>query len=88
MKHDVCMTSHRNYNALARCEWPAAAWVRGEGPYVVVSLCPAGTITLHANVDDAFGARDFMDLHGCGGRCEMRHEVRCLDDLDAEFSHH
>lgn len=34
-----CDRRHREWWTLARCVWPKAEWVRGDGPFASASLC-------------------------------------------------
>ena len=34
MRHGRCPKDHRTYRTLAKCEWPHAEWVAGEGPFM------------------------------------------------------
>jgi hypothetical protein len=80
LTHD-CGVRHRTWKVLAQCEWPRAAWVSGSGPWAFLSRCPHGphddvlTVTLCRTEGSALAYRGQMDLMGCGGRCEGRHEV-------------
>ena len=74
-----CTRRHRTYSTFARCIWPRAAWVLGEGPYAVVAYCKVTTVTLHPDLDAARGALDFIGDFGCGGRCTRRHKLIRLE---------
>lgn len=83
-----CSRQHRTYNAVARCVWPRAGTIVGEGEYATVSYCAHGphdhavTVQLHETLDDAEFAKDFIDRSGCGGRCSRQHEIIRLAHLD------
>lgn len=81
IKHK-CGTKHRTVNAAARCQWPRAVTVLGEGRYATLSDCPHGphaktalVIHLHEGPDAAQNAINFINRLGCGGRCEKRHWI-------------
>ncbi|MET7639348.1 hypothetical protein [Streptomyces sp. NPDC005438] len=70
-----CTRAHRTYNALAKCMWPRAVWVCGEGPYATVSRCPSGgrrnalTVALWSTHEAALSAKKIIDDSMCGGSC-------------------
>lgn len=80
-----CNRRHRTYRTLAECIWPRAAPIIGEGEYATVSYCAHGphdravTVQLHATLDDANAAKEFIDRTGCGGRCTRQHEIIRLE---------
>ena len=74
-----CTRRHRTYSAFARCNWPRAAWITGEGPFAVVAYCRVTTITLHTTMDGACSALDLIDAGGCGGRCTRHHKLIRLE---------
>lgn len=74
-----CTRRHRTFGALARCIWPRAAWISGEGAFVVVAHCRVTTVTLHADVEAAQSALDTIDGGSCGGRCSRHHKLVRLE---------
>lgn len=80
-----CGTRHRTYRAVARCRWPRAEWVHGEGRYAVVAYCRVVTVTLHPTPAAAARAKHLIDASACGGRCHRDHE---LVDLHHEHEIH
>ncbi len=70
-----CRLRHWSYLPFARCSWPDAAWVWGEGRWATVTNCRGVTVMLHATLDDALAAVDAIDRKACGGGCQRRHEV-------------
>lgn len=78
-RRHYCARQHRSYRTFARCVWPRAAWVAGDGPYAVVAYCKVTTVTLHATYERAAEAKAAIDSGACGGRCIQRHEVLYLD---------
>lgn len=78
-----CARQHRTWHSLARCMWPRAAWVAGDGPFASVSWCPRGlTVVLHETALGAANAVRTIDAAGCGGRCIGNHEVIRLERSD------
>lgn len=74
-----CTRRHRTYRTLATCMLPTAAWIVGEGPFAVIAWCGTPTVSLHRDESDARQAFDFIDAHGCGGRCTRHHEIVRLE---------
>ncbi len=70
-----CRLRHWAYLPFARCAWPDAAWVEGEGRWASVAHCRDLTVMLHKTLDDARAAVDAIDRKACGGGCQRRHEV-------------
>lgn len=71
-----CTRTHRTYTTLAKCIWPRALWIHGNGPYASVARCGRGTtVALYPNAQDAHDAKALIDNTGCGGLCQRRHEV-------------
>lgn len=70
-----CESAHRTFNKLARCMFPRAGHVIGEGPFASVAWCRVVSVQLHATREDAQAAVEFIGRHGCGGRCRGDHEV-------------
>ena len=71
-----CTRTHRTWTTFAKCVWPKALWVHGDGAYASVARCGRGTtIQLYSSPIEALGAKQLIDSHGCGGLCQRRHEV-------------
>ncbi len=70
-----CRLRHLDYFAFARCSWPDAAWIEGEGRWASVTNCRGTTVMLHATLDDAVAAVAAIDRRACGGACSRHHEV-------------
>lgn len=71
-----CTRTHRTFTTFAKCIWPRAHWIHGDGAYASVARCGRGTtIQLHATATDAQDAKEQIDGHGCGGLCQRQHEV-------------
>lgn len=70
-----CTARHRTFRTLTRCMIPAAAWVMGEGPVALIAWCKMPTVSLHADVEAAQESKAFIDVTGCGGSCQRRHEI-------------
>lgn len=70
-----CERNHRSIRAVAKCLWPRAAWIRGDGPFALLAHCRHLTVTLHPTIEAAMTAKQHVDAHGCGGRCDGDHEV-------------
>ena len=72
--------NHRSYYTLARCGWPTAAWVTGDGEWAVLAPCRALTVSLWQSQDKALNALEFIDASGCGGQCSpVLHSLWLLD---------
>ncbi|MGO1318496.1 MAG: hypothetical protein ACTMIR_15915 [Cellulomonadaceae bacterium] len=77
-KH-YCQARHRTFRTLAKCVFSRAVWVTGNGPFAVVAWCGDLTVSLHPDVDTARSSKEFIDGHGCGGRCRRDHEIVLLE---------
>jgi hypothetical protein len=73
-----CHRNHRNYRTLARCLWPRAEWIAGDGPYATLARCRVLTVELHTTEDTARKSLARIDGTGCGGRCYGDHELIVL----------
>lgn len=80
-----CRVRHRSWPTTARCEWPRAVSVTGDGPWATLAWCPGGsrpgpalTIALWPTEDEARSARASIDRSGCGGQCRRDHEIVSL----------
>jgi hypothetical protein len=66
---------------MAKCIWPRADWISGEGPYATVTRCPHAvyreviTVKLHANRSAAEATLQLINETGCGGHCVKNHEL-------------
>ena len=87
-RQHYCERNHRTMAAVAKCLWPRAVWVHGEGEYACLAWCgsgprpgPALTVELFTTAAAAEGAKAAIDHGGCGGRCEgeRRHELVHMD---------
>jgi hypothetical protein len=74
-----CARRYRSYSTLAKCVWPRAAWIAGQGPFAVVAWCDVLTVTLHQDHAAALEAKRITDASACGGRCTGRHEIVRLE---------
>jgi hypothetical protein len=70
-----CQSTHRTLNKYARCVWPNAIWVHGEGRYALLAHCAVLTVSLHARLEDAEKWKTIIDTSLCGGRCYRDHEI-------------
>lgn len=78
MMHDACPIRHRTWRAVAKCIWPRAEWVMGEGPAALLVRCSVLTVALHADRESAEWAKAQLDITRCGGRCTRLHRVVSL----------
>jgi hypothetical protein len=69
---------HRSFRTMARCIWPKAAWVQGEGAWASLAWCRVLTIELYRTRERAEAAKRTIDSTGCGGGCHRVHEIVCL----------
>jgi hypothetical protein len=85
-RQHYCTRQHRSWRTLAKCIWPRAVWVEGDGPYAVLAWCNSArqfagyhaacpSVSLHADVESAEDAKRRIDLGACGGMCNRRHEI-------------
>lgn len=74
-RRHACKAKHRTYQRFARCTFPRAAWVAGEGPFACLSWCGALTVLLCGNEQAALDAQKLIDSDGCGHACYKEHEV-------------
>jgi len=70
-----CHAEHRTLRALAKCMWPRAVWVAGEGRYATLAHCDVLTVQLHQTREAAESALGMIDRTGCGGGCHRHHEL-------------
>ena len=83
-RRHYCERKHRTYRTLAKCIWPRAVWVVGEGPFALLAWCRDLTVTLHWDYDGAVEAKRLIDSDACGGRCTNRHEIVKLAPAEIE----
>lgn len=74
-----CVRKHRTFQTAAKCIWPRAAWVQGEGRFALLAYCRVLTVSLHETAEAAEDSKAFIDEFHCGGMCYGRHEVLELD---------
>ncbi|MGH2651381.1 MAG: hypothetical protein ACRDHS_03035 [Actinomycetota bacterium] len=84
-----CDRRHRSFLTFAKCVWPRALWILGDGPFASVSWCGArpglpryrsgASVKLWETIEDAHKAKAQIDYTGCGGLCVRRHEVIQLE---------
>jgi len=77
-RRHYCTRRHRNYHTLARCVWPRAEWIAGDGPYATLAYCRVLTVELHRTREAADKALSEVERWGCGGRCHGEHELIVL----------
>lgn len=79
-----CGVHHRKWTTFAKCQWPRAIWIYGDGPIATVAHCVAArawepyfgrsyidsqTVMLHPTREDALLVLDWIGATGCGGVC-------------------
>ena len=74
-----CSRNHRKYRTLAKCMFPRACWVQGEGDYALLAWCPPLSVSLWWNKREAEEQKEFIDRLGCGHTCTKRHEIVLLE---------
>jgi hypothetical protein len=77
-----CHAFHRDWHRLAKCRWPRALWVQGNGSYACLALCGGlsmQTVELYASLDDAKAAKLAIDETGCGSACWGQHGHTVFD---------
>lgn len=76
-----CSARHRTYKTLAKCMWPRAEWIYGEGEYALISYCGVTTVTLWPDYQDAVDRKRMIDSTACGGRCSFgpQHKIVRLE---------
>lgn len=71
-----CSRTHRSAKTFMACAIPHHAWIRGDGPYAVISWCHnQPTISLWDSLAEADRSKAFIDNTRCGGKCSYRHEL-------------
>lgn len=70
-----CSRNHRKWETVAKCVWPRAYWIHGDGRFAVLAWCRVLTITLHEFPEPAEESKAFIDRYGCGGRCTGNHQI-------------
>lgn len=46
-RYHYCTKKHRSFSTAAKCLWPKAHWITGEGSYALLARCNVLTVTLH-----------------------------------------
>ena len=54
---------------MAKCVWPRAAWIEGDGGFALLARCGVLTVTLWPTPEEAEKAKAMIDHAGCGGHC-------------------
>lgn len=72
-KRHNCTRSHRTFAAFAKCVWPRATSISGEGEWATIASCRPGTwqVELHATERKAREALALIRGSGCGGACRL-----------------
>ena len=77
-----CGKSHRTLNAVIKCKFPYAVWIRGEGDYAVLAWCKSAgvkhstlTISLWDTLEKAKKSKKTIDDLGCGSGCNGNHQI-------------
>lgn len=74
-RRHYCLRRHQSYRTLARCIWPRAVWVTGQGPYATLAHCRHLSVMLHATLAEAEQSMATIRATGCGGACDGKHEL-------------
>lgn len=74
-----CQSKHRTHRTTAKCLWPKACWISGNGPYASLAWCRVLTVQLYKNLESAVAAQQMIAATGCGGACYNRHEIIVLN---------
>lgn len=78
-----CSAKHRTFKTFAKCVWPRAEWVEGEGEYALVAYCGVTTVTLwpQAGFAEASARKRMIDSTGCGSDCSFgpQHKIVRLE---------
>jgi hypothetical protein len=74
-----CGRRHQSYRTLAKCKWPRAEWIRGDGRYALLAHCRVLTVALHQTHESAEKSKQVIDTSACGGHCHNNHEIIDLD---------
>lgn len=75
-----CKVAHRKYEVMAKCLWPRAVWVTGDGKYALVAYCGQVSVTLWGTHPKALSEMEGLRL--CGHACTGNHRV-----IDMEARH-
>lgn len=70
-----CGKRHRTFSARAKCIWPTAIYVRGEGRHALVTVCPVPAVSLFPDYQSAREDLDLLARHRCGPWCRRHHEL-------------
>lgn len=79
---DRCPRKHRTFAAIAKCLFPRAEWIKGEGQYAVLAHCNVLTVWLFPTQAEAQDAKAAIDRTACGSRCHKRHEITQIHQSD------
>ena len=82
-----CTRRHGTYHVAAKCIWPRAVWIIGEGRFALLAWCRVLTVTLHDNPTSAEEAKALIDHTACGGMCSRRHEIVEITDTARGHEH-
>lgn len=74
-RRHYCDRNHRSYRTTAKCLWPRAIWIHGEGPYALLAWCGVLTVTLWRTLEEAQNSKKVIDATDCGHACRGRHEI-------------
>lgn len=77
-----CQARHRTFRTLAKCIWPRAAWISGNGRYALLARCRVLTVSLWTDPAEAEASKRVIDASACGGLCRHAagHEIVQLAD--------
>jgi hypothetical protein len=73
-----CPRTHKTFLSFARCVWPEARFLPGNGPYATVRGCGGVTVLLHPTLERAEHALQHMHPHPTDGRCDSGHVLALL----------
>ncbi len=78
-KKHHCDAKHRAFKTFAKCVWPRAEWITGDGEWASVSYCRVTTVKLFETYEEAAQAKRLIDSDACGGDCWNNHKVVRLE---------
>lgn len=70
-----CRVRHKTYRTSAKCRFPNADWISGNGPIALLAHCRVLTVTLWKDRVLAEKQKAVIDNDACGGRCFKDHEI-------------
>lgn len=76
--HHRCARQHLSPRTFAKCAFPRAAWIAGQGRIAVVAWCGTPTLSLHESLASARESMAAIANTGCGHCCVGRHEMILL----------